>query len=104
MVFEHAPEYSWQWAAIQSITEKIGCSGETLEKESGSHFHEWLSGRQIPLTLVHRSGHASVAALERLATAMSPRDVVPVHTRHADRYKELFPNVCKRSDGECWSV
>ncbi len=30
MVFEHESEYSSQWAAIQSIAEKIGCSGETL--------------------------------------------------------------------------
>jgi transposase len=30
MVVEHAPEYPSQWAAIQSIAEKIGCSGETL--------------------------------------------------------------------------
>jgi transposase len=30
MVFEHAPEYPSQWACIQSIAEKIGCSGETL--------------------------------------------------------------------------
>ena len=30
MVFGHAPEYPSQWAAIQSIAAKIGCSGETL--------------------------------------------------------------------------
>lgn len=30
MVLDHAPEYPSQWAAIQSIAEKIGCSGETL--------------------------------------------------------------------------
>jgi transposase len=30
MVFEHAPEYPSQWAAIQSIAEKIGCSSEAL--------------------------------------------------------------------------
>ena len=30
MVFDHAPEYPSQWACIQSIAEKIGCSGETL--------------------------------------------------------------------------
>lgn len=30
MVFEHESEYSSQWACIQSIAEKIGCSGETL--------------------------------------------------------------------------
>jgi transposase-like protein len=32
MVFEHAKEYSSQWAAIRSIAEKIGCSPETLRK------------------------------------------------------------------------
>lgn len=30
MVFEHEREYDSQWAAIVSIAEKIGCSGETL--------------------------------------------------------------------------
>jgi transposase len=30
MVFDHAEEYDSQWAAIQSIAQKIGCSGETL--------------------------------------------------------------------------
>ena len=39
---EHAGEYPSQWAAIASIAEKIGCSGETLrnwvrqaEREAG---------------------------------------------------------------------
>jgi len=30
LVKEHAGEYPSQWAAITSIAEKIGCSGETL--------------------------------------------------------------------------
>jgi transposase len=30
MVLEHESEYPSQWAAILSIAEKIGCSGETL--------------------------------------------------------------------------
>jgi transposase len=30
MVLEHSPEYPSQWAAIQSIAEKIGCAAETL--------------------------------------------------------------------------
>ena len=30
LVLEHLPEYPTQWAAIQSIAPKIGCSGETL--------------------------------------------------------------------------
>jgi transposase len=32
MVEEHLEEYSSQWAAVQSIAEKIGCSAETLRK------------------------------------------------------------------------
>jgi len=30
MVFEHESEYSSQWATIQSIASKIGCTAETL--------------------------------------------------------------------------
>src|SRR5919206_2248636 len=30
MVFEHQGEHGSQWAAIHSIAQKIGCSGETL--------------------------------------------------------------------------
>jgi transposase len=30
MVFEHGPEHGSEWAAIQSIAAKIGCSAETL--------------------------------------------------------------------------
>jgi len=30
LVLEHEGEYNSQWAAIQSIAEKIGCSAETL--------------------------------------------------------------------------
>ena len=32
MVFEHEHEHAWQWAAIRSISEKIGCTNETLRK------------------------------------------------------------------------
>lgn len=42
LVFEHEGEYTSQWAAIQSIAGKIGCSAETLrnwvrqaERDSG---------------------------------------------------------------------
>jgi transposase len=32
MVFEHAHEYPSQWAAIQSIAEKLSCSTEALRR------------------------------------------------------------------------
>lgn len=32
MVFEHQSDYPSQWAAMNSIASKIGCTGETLRK------------------------------------------------------------------------
>ena len=32
MVVEHERDYASQWAAIQSISQKIGCTAETLRK------------------------------------------------------------------------
>jgi transposase-like protein len=32
MVFEHEHDYPSQWATIQSIAQKIGCTAETLRK------------------------------------------------------------------------
>lgn len=32
LVFEQQGEYKSQWAAIQSVAEKFGCTGETLRK------------------------------------------------------------------------
>jgi transposase len=35
MVLDHQDEHGSQWAAIQSIASKIGCSGETLRNWAG---------------------------------------------------------------------
>ena len=32
MVFEHAPDHDSQWAAIQSIAGKLGCTTESLRR------------------------------------------------------------------------
>ncbi len=32
MVFEHEHDHTSQWAAIQSVSQKIGCTAETLRK------------------------------------------------------------------------
>jgi transposase len=53
LVLEHEDEYTSQWAAIQSIAEKIGCSGETLrnwvrqaERDSGRRPGQTTEERQ----------------------------------------------------------
>ena len=60
MVFEHEAEYASQWAAIQSIAEKIGCSGETLR--NWVRQGERDEGRRAGLTTTERE---RVKELER---------------------------------------
>jgi ribonuclease J len=55
--------------------------------------------------VIHTSGHASIVDLKRLATALAPDMLVPVHTFEGDRYPDLFgSNVSLRADGEWWEV
>ncbi|HUN95275.1 MAG TPA: MBL fold metallo-hydrolase RNA specificity domain-containing protein, partial [Bradyrhizobium sp.] len=55
--------------------------------------------------VIHTSGHASIVDLKRLAEAMAPDLLVPVHTFSGDRFAELFgTNVSRRMDGEWWEV
>jgi len=60
MVLEHQAEHTSQWSAINSIAEKIGCSGETLR--------HWV--RQAERDRGHRPGTPTdererIKALER---------------------------------------
>lgn len=64
----------------------------------------WLEARGIALTLLHSSGHASTADLQRFASAINAKEVVPIHTRQSPRYAELFSNARERADGEWWTV
>lgn len=75
-----------------------------LDEPSGTKLRAWLETRGIGLTVLHSSGHASTADLQRFATAVNAKEVVPMHTRHSDRYAEFFSNVRERADGEWWTV
>ncbi len=60
MVFEHGAEHASQWAAIESIAAKIGCTAETLRR--------WV--RQRERDMGKRDGmttaeHDRIKALER---------------------------------------
>lgn len=48
---------------------------------------------------VHVSGHASIACLKRLAGAISPKRIVPIHTLGADHFGKHFESVVDLSDG-----
>lgn len=64
----------------------------------------WLARHAVPLRHVHTSGHASPGDLQRLAAAIAPQRLVPIHTFERDRYAELFENVVVYEDGTWWEV
>ena len=60
MVFEHEHEHTSQWAAIESIAQKIGCTAETLRK--GVRQKERDEGRRSGVTTDEQ---ARIKELER---------------------------------------
>ena len=66
---------------------------------------EALHTRGIPLEHAHTSGHASIADLKRLAAALAPRMLVPIHTFEPHRFPDHFGAVAQqKNDGEWWEV
>ena len=72
------------------------------------HFAAELRARAAQLGLefsvIHTSGHADLADLQRFATALAPRQLVPIHTFEPARYFDLFENVVQHADGKWWDV
>jgi ribonuclease J len=64
----------------------------------------WRQRHGMPFRQIHTSGHASPQDLKRLALAMAPEVLVPIHTAAPERFEDLYPNVAMHSDGEWWAV
>lgn len=75
-----------------------------LASATGESPKRWLERREIPLTVAHASGHATVGDLRRLADAFAPARIVPVHTSAPEPFESLFPRVERHEDGERWAV
>lgn len=75
-----------------------------LKDGSTQQIRDWLDENQIPLEVIHTSGHASVADLRRFAVALAPRRLVPIHSFETERFGEFFDNVTLRKDGVWWEV
>jgi len=75
-----------------------------LEDERMIEFREFLDRHQIPLTVLHASGHATIEDLVRLAEAMKPARIVPIHTAHPERFVSIFGHAEPRRDLEWWEV
>ena len=75
-----------------------------LEEPSGAKLKSFLADSDISLEVHHTSGHASVADLQRLAIALAPKRIVPIHSFGGHRFSEYFAGVDQRADGAWWDV
>jgi ribonuclease J len=71
-----------------------------LRDGSGARLKADCQARGIPFDIVHTSGHASPSDLKRLAAAVAPKRLIPIHTCERDRFPELFDNVMLVDDGQ----
>ena len=60
----------------------------------------YRSDPAVNFVYAHTSGHAPVEDLKKLATALKPRMMVPIHTEHAERFQDHFDNVTTLIDGK----
>lgn len=75
-----------------------------LKDKRQKPFLDWLARRGLELTHCHTSGHAPVADLQRLAAAIAPRMLVPIHSYEPSQYANLFGNVHFKDDGQWWKL
>lgn len=56
---------------------------------------------------IHCSGHAGIEDIQRLAAALAPARVVPMHTFGADRFGDVMKEIARvelHADGEIWEA
>jgi ribonuclease J len=55
---------------------------------------------EINFIYAHSSGHAPLQDLQKLAAALNPKMLVPIHTEDAEGFRSKFENVMTLNDGE----
>jgi ribonuclease J len=58
------------------------------------------SDPEINFIYAHSSGHAPLKDLQKLAAALKPKILVPIHTEDAEGFRSKFENVMPIQDGE----
>lgn len=59
---------------------------------------------KVNFVYAHTSGHAPVEDLQRLATALKPKRLIPIHTEKSSDYGSFFENVVVLHDGETMEI
>ncbi len=63
------------------------------------NFKEYLKNKKLKCKHLHISGHAAIEDLKSFAQALKPEYLIPVHTNHPDKFKELYQNIKSVNDG-----
>ena len=74
--------------------------GYLERNEALKRLRQWTEEHGIPFIFLHTSGHARLSDLKRLAEALSPRVLIPIHSYHRELFSEFFENVYILNDGE----
>ena len=76
-----------------------------LAEPSGRRMLAAAAAAGVAVLHQHTSGHAPLRDLKRLAQAIAPQRIVPIHTEAATAYSRHFgPAVNPQEDGGWWSV
>ncbi len=75
-----------------------------LAENSGERLVALYERLGIPWSIQHSSGHASIRELERLAEALAPGRIVPIHSFGSHRFADYFSGVTPEEDGTWWEV
>ena len=67
-------------------------------------WHSSSSTHDIELMEIHTSGHAYIEDLKKLACAMNPRHLVPIHTFYPDQYGSIYENIVQLDDGQTYDL
>jgi ribonuclease J len=55
---------------------------------------------QVTIIKLHASGHAYVEDLVKFTETLKPKNIIPIHTENADKFKDYFKsNIIKLEDG-----
>jgi len=60
----------------------------------------YLEEKDVRIEYLHTSGHARLCDMTKLVSAMKPEVIIPIHSYHAEKFKDHFPNVRLVHDGE----
>jgi Predicted hydrolase of the metallo-beta-lactamase superfamily len=65
---------------------------------------QFLKSHDIELIEIHTSGHAYVEDLKKLADAMNPHCLIPIHTFYPDQYGDIYKKIVQLNDGQTYCL